>query len=316
MSEPEVVWIATEPWRPPWPRLRWAVPLFLLTLLSTTVVGARLAYNYALGRPGYFGNTDLFPFVWVWHHPRLLAAGLPFSLTLMAILLAHELGHFFACRHYRLDCTWPMFLPAPTLLGTLGAFIRIRAPFRGRRELFDVGIAGPLAGIAVTLPVLIGGLWLSRPLSPAQAALAHQAWIQFGTPPLLGWLAARLHPGVPMGALALSPVALAGWTGLLVTMLNLIPGAQLDGGHIAYALSPRLHAAASWSALVLLVWAGWRFWPGWWFFAAFIALLRVRHPALPPSAAAGRLGALRGLLALLALAIFLLSFMPAPVFAP
>lgn len=293
--------------------MRWAVILFLVTFASTTVVGARLQWNFQRGLPGYSNNTDLFPFAWGWHHPGLLMAGMPFSFALLAILLAHELGHFIACRRYRLDSTWPMFLPAPTLLGTLGAFIRIRAPFTSRRELFDVGIAGPLAGMAVAAPVLAWGLWRSQPLTIAQAALARSAWIQLNWPPLMSWMGHALHPGAP---LALSPVAVAGWTGLLITMLNLIPGAQLDGGHIAYALSPRLHRLTSWSALILLSWAGWRYWPGWWFFAGFIALLRVGHPRLLTVNDSDRLGTVRIVLAVLALAIFAVTFLPAPVFAP
>lgn len=314
MSEPEVLNEADpRAWRLPWRGLRWAIPLLGTTFATTTAVGARLQWNFARGLPSYSNNTDLFPFAWAWRHPHVLAAGLPFSLTLLAILLAHELGHFLACRRYRLDATWPMFLPAPTLLGTLGAFIRIRAPFRSRRELFDVGIAGPLAGMAVAVPVLAWGLWLSRPLSGGQVWLERGAWIQFGLSPLMRWMAHGLRPGV---ALALSPVAIAGWTGLLVTMLNLIPGAQLDGGHIAYAVSPKLHRVTSWGALILLSWAGWRYWPGWWFFAAFIALLRVRHPRLWFEHGTERLGLTRAVLAALALIIFAVTFMAAPVYTP
>lgn len=293
--------------------MRWAAVLLLATFATTTVVGARLQWNFARGRPSYSNNTDLFPFGWGWRHPSLLAAGLPFSLSLLVILLAHELGHFIACRRYRLDSTWPMFLPAPTLLGTLGAFIHIRSPFRTRRELFDVGIAGPLAGMAVAVPLLAWGLWQSHPLTAAGAALARGAWIQLGWPPLMRWTGHVLRP---RAALALSPMAVAAWTGLLVTMLNLIPGAQLDGGHIVYAVSPRLHAVTSWSALILLSWAGWRYWPGWWFFAGFIALLRVRHPRLLMEGDGERLGATRAALAVVALVIFVVTFTAAPVFTP
>lgn len=296
----------------PWPRWRLAVLLFLTTALTTTVVGARLQYNFDRALPAYSSNRDVFPFVWAWHHPGMLWLGLPFSMALMAILLAHELGHFLACRYYRLDSTYPLFLPAPTLIGTMGAFIRIRAPFHERRELFDIGAAGPLAGLALTVPLLLLGLAGSRVLTPQQAVQWRQQWVVFGWPPVARWAAALLYPGVSTTRLALAPVARAAWLGLLVTMLNLIPGAQLDGGHILYAVSPRLHAIASWSALGVLAWLGWRYWPGWFVFAGFIALMRVRHPFVPETQPLGRA---RTLLAVVALLILVLSFVPAPVIA-
>ncbi|HVA64829.1 MAG TPA: site-2 protease family protein [Terriglobales bacterium] len=299
-----------ERWQPPWPPWRWALPLFFLTLLTTTVVGARLQYNFVRNLPAYRTNDDLFPFLWAWHHPGQLAGGLAFSLALMSILLAHELGHFLACRYYRLDSTFPLFLPAPTLIGTMGAFIRIKAAFNDRRELLDVGIAGPLAGIALTLPLLLYGVATSHVLSPAQAMLWRQQWIEFGWTPLARWAAAWLHPGVAPSRIALSPVARAAWMGLLVTMLNLLPAAQLDGGHILYACSPRLHAITSWASLGVLALAGWFYWPGWYMLAAFILLMRVRHPFVPQFEPLGRA---RTALAWLAVLIFLVSFTLLPV---
>jgi membrane-associated protease RseP (regulator of RpoE activity) len=287
--------------------------LFFLTLATTTVVGARMQWNFNRCLPAYATPADMFPFPWIWHNLGLLTLGLPFSLSLIAILLAHEMGHYLACRYYRIECTYPLFLPAPTLVGTLGAFIRIRSPFLDRRALFDVGIAGPLAGMALALPVLAWGVATSHIL-PAAAAGAHSnaEWISFAWPPLQQWIAAGLHPGVVAGRIALSPVARAGWIALLVTMLNLIPAAQLDGGHIVYALSPRLHRVTSWAALLLLLWGGWRYWPGWFVFAALIAAMRLRHPWVPETPALGRA---RLALALLALVIFAVTFMAAPVLA-
>lgn len=282
--------------------------LFALTWLSTTVVGARLAFNFARGLPAYGNNTDLFPFLWAWHHPGLLWAGMPFSTALMAILLAHELGHYLACRYYRLDSTLPLFLPTPTLIGTMGAFIRIKERFHDRRELFDVGVAGPLAGMAVTLPVLIYGLATSQVVV---VELRAGSLLDFGWPPLVAWIGAWLHPGVTAAHVALSPLARAGWLGLLVTMLNLIPGAQLDGGHIAYAVGPRLHRVTSWAALGVLAVLGYRYWPGWYVFAVFIAAMRVRHPFVPELEP---LGWQRTLLAYVALAIFIATFTPMPIF--
>lgn len=299
-----------ERWRPPWPSWKWAAPLFLVTLMTTTVVGARLQFDFARGLPPYYNSNDLWPFGWIWRHPAELWMGLGFSVALMAILLAHEFGHFLACRYYRLDSTLPLFLPAPTLIGTFGAFIRIKAPFNDRREVFDIGIAGPLAGLVLTLVLLAYGMAHSQVLTPVQEPFFRHQFLYFGWPPLVRWFAAWAHPGVPVSQIALSPVARAAWLGLFVTMLNLIPGAQLDGGHILYALAPRVHKAISWIAMLGLFAAGWYYWPGWYFFAAFIALMRVRHPFVPEVVPLGRA---RAALAILCLAVFILAFVPAPL---
>lgn len=274
------------------------------------MVGARLQYNFARGLPPYFTNNDLWPFGWAWRHPGQIWAGLGFSAALMAILLAHELGHFLACRYDRLDSTLPLFLPAPTVIGTWGAFIKIKAPFHDRKEVFDVGIAGPLAGLALTLPLLAYGMAQSRVLTPAQAVLWQHQFLHFGWPPLVIWIAAWTHPGVPTNFIGLSPIARAAWVGLFVTMLNLIPGAQLDGGHILYAISARTHTVVSWAAMAGLVAAGWFYWPGWYLFAAFIALMRVRHPFVPETEP---LGGGRIALALLCAAVFAVAFVAMPL---
>jgi len=301
-----------ERWQPPWPAWTWAAPLLLLTLATTTVVGARLAFNFARHLPPYATANDLWPFPWAWHHPQALWAGLGFSLPLLAILLAHELGHFLACRYYRMDSTLPLFLPAPTLIGTLGAFIRIRSPFADRREVFDVGIAGPLAGMVVTVPLLIYGLAGSRVLQPGEMAAWSQQFVVFGWPLGAQWVAAWLHPGVAQNAIALSPLARAAWIGLLLTMLNLVPGAQLDGGHILYAVAPRLHTVVSWGCMAALAVGGYFYWPGWYVFAAFIALMRVRHPAVAPGPPLGRA---RAVLALVAVGVMVVAFTAAPLLA-
>ncbi|MGH9474873.1 MAG: site-2 protease family protein [Terriglobales bacterium] len=296
--------------RPRWPSWAWAAPLFAITVLTTTIIGARLQFNFARGLPPYFTNDDLWPFGWAWRHPAAIWHGLGFSLALMAILLAHELGHFLACRYYRLDSTLPLFLPAPTVIGTWGAFIKIKAPFNDRQEVFDIGIAGPLAGLALTLPLLWYGLAQSHVLTAAQAELWQHQFLHFGWPPLVDWMAAQLHPGVPASHIGLSPLARAAWVGLFVTMLNLIPGAQLDGGHMLYAISARTHTVVSWLAMLGLVAAGWVYWPGWYVFAAFIALMGVRHPSVPEAEplASGRVW-----LAVLCLVVFVVAFVPMPL---
>ena len=147
-------------------------------------------------------------------------------------LLCHEFGHYLTARHYRVDASLPYFLPMPfTIVGTLGAFIRIRSPFPNRRALIDVGLAGPIAGFLVCLPLLAAGVASSRP-GPLAAG-----GIQFGEPILFRWFAALFGPAVPDGqVLYLSPMGLAAWFGLLVTAINLLPIGQLDGGHALYAV--------------------------------------------------------------------------------
>lgn len=287
----------------PRPRWRLAAAMLAATAVTTTVVGARLQYNFARGAPAYATNEDLLPFAWAWHHPAMLWGGLTFSLALMAILLAHELGHYLTGRRYGLDSTLPYFIPAPTILGTFGAFIRIRSPFRSRRELFDVGVAGPLAGMAVALPILVAGLWQSHGQVPAGAAVTFQ-W------PLLGRLLIYwMRPGLAPARLNVSPLARAGWVGLLVTMLNLLPGAQLDGGHILYSMLPRLHRPVSLALAALLLAAGWFYWPGWFIWAAMIVAMRARHPAVfGPAPGTGRV-----MVALVAAMILAMTFLLVPV---
>ena len=132
--------------------------LLLLTLLTTTIVGAEMAHSFAAARPFDF-ETDLQGYMRLWHDPRFLLDGLPYSITLLTILMTHELGHFLAARYYRVDATLPFFLPAPTLIGTFGAFIRIRSAILSKRILFDIGVGGPLAGFAMLiLPLIAGGI--------------------------------------------------------------------------------------------------------------------------------------------------------------
>jgi len=218
--------------------------LFLLTFLSTSLAGL----FYVVESLGFFDIIRM-----AFFNPGLILYGFFFSIPLMAILLAHESGHFFACRYYRIHCTLPYFIPAPiSFAGTMGAFIKIKAPFVSKRALFDVGIAGPLAGFIVTIPVLWIGISASI-LIPK--GLYGSGAILFGEPPvfrLIGALAQGYNPAVH--EMQAHPIAMAGWFGLLVTSLNLLPIWQLDGGHIAYAVTgPRLQKKISIGVLVLFV---------------------------------------------------------------
>ena len=202
--------------------------------------GTQFAISFARNQAG---STDAFgeSLQLLYKNPTALAAGLPFAATLLAILLVHELGHFFACRHHHIRSSYPFFIPAPTLIGTLGAFILIRSPFRNNRELFDMGASGPLAGFIVAVPALAYGV-LHAKIVPNLTANSD---LMFGTPLLLRLMEWLLHPGIAANALLLHPVGRAAWAGLLATSLNLLPAVQLDGGHILRSLSPRAHRMAS-----------------------------------------------------------------------
>lgn len=249
----------------------------------------------------------------VWTSPELRRTGLAFSIPLLIILLSHELGHFFACRKHRIPCTLPYFLPAPLLIGTLGAFIRIRSRIRTRRELFDVGAAGPIAGFLALLPFLVfgianssidrvvtmeGALGNAILLTPGQSVLAK---------PVIYLFAGSLEPGMVINY---HPCALAAWVGLLVTSLNLIPIGQLDGGHILYAASPVWYRRLRPVVLVSLGLLGF-LWAGWWLWFTILLIVAWRHP--PVLYPAESLDPRRRVVALLTLAILVLVFMPVPL---
>jgi len=228
---------------------------------------------------------------------------------LLTILLAHELGHFFACRHHHIRASYPYFIPFPSLIGTFGAFILIRSPIRTARALFDVGASGPLVGFVLAVPALVYGV-LHAKIVPGLVDPRH-AEVVFGTPLLLRFLASLAHPGISPGTLLLHPVGRAAWVGLFATSLNLLPVAQLDGGHILRSISSRLHRfLSSLLPLVLIVLAYFHFWEGWYIWGALLfgmSFLRVA-PIFDPTP----LDPHRRLGALFTLLVFLLCFMPAP----
>ena len=235
------MWIYT----PPAPQSGWKrwgrhLVLFLLTVASVFVTGGLTGVVVPSGET--FLALDV-------------GAGVRLAAGLLGILFAHEMGHYLACRYYRVDATLPFFLPAPflSMVGTLGAFIRIRAPIPHRRALFDIGVAGPLAGFAVCLPVLWFGLKEARVLSLEPEA----GGIFLGEPLLFQWVAHLIHGPLPEETtLTLGPLGLAAWFGLFVTALNLMPIGQLDGGHITYALlrkrAQRISRIGSWVCVGLV----------------------------------------------------------------
>jgi hypothetical protein len=298
----------------PRPKRRYALHLLLLlaTFLTTLTVGARLQFNFSHNIPILSESGDalpLFPVSWIVHQPSRLLLGIPFSLALMGILLAHEMGHYLCCRRYGVYATPPFFIPAPTLVGTLGAFIRIRSRIGSRKALFDIGIAGPIAGFVLAFPLMFVGLMLSR-----MGTAATDQDVRFGFPLVfyIGRYLASAYAGTALPALdqlALHPIAIAAWVGMFATSLNLLPGGQLDGGHIVFAYSPTAHKRVSWLAIAALVPLGIFYWIGWFLWALLLFLSGLRHPSVPlwPG-----LNSSRRVLSLAAVLLLLLTMVPAP----
>ena len=274
--------------------------LLLATILTTTLIGACRHQEFASD----FGTSEA-PFV-LWH-------GLWYSLTVLAILGIHELGHYCACRHYRVDASLPYFLPAPILIGTLGAFIRMRQPIPTKRMLFDIGVAGPIAGFVVAVPALFVGVGLSRVLPPPD--FLGESVLMLGEPLLFRLAAWTIWGAAPEGyVLNLHPMGFAAWVGLLATALNLFPIGQLDGGHISYAIfgsRSTLVTVASAAVLFALAFHS----PSWIAWAVLMVVMLVtlgpRHPrTLDHDVPLDRT---RTLVAVCALVIFVLCFTPAPL---
>lgn len=304
--------------------------LFLLTALTSTVAGIMLVsaevaeptlgapatvLDYLLYVPEYY---LLLLGAYVQNaiaHPFLLAQGAMFAGALLLILAAHEAGHYVACRRYGVDATLPFFIPAPPLFlaGTFGAFIKIKSPIPSRRALFDIGVAGPLAGFVVAVPVAVVGILMLQPvqgIAPGAGVM-----ISFNDPPLFRLLGAAF--GVKLSETGINPFHMAAWIGLLVTSLNLMPVGQLDGGHATYAVfGVRLHkwigrvAFVCMAALAVLGWF-WHGSPSGFLYAVLLAvMLRVRHPQAEDTTPLDRK---RVLVALLTLLVFALCFIPFPI---
>lgn len=262
--------------------------LVLATIATTTLAGATLAgVNVA-------------------RDPAGILIGLPFSLTLMAILTAHELGHYFMGKWHGVQVSLPYFIPVPFSLGTFGAFIQMRSPIRNRQALFDVGFAGPVAGFLAALALLILGLVFSDAL---------RAFRMFGPPVgdslLTGLLTNLLRPQESATILSRNPIALAAYFGILLTGINLLPAGQLDGGHIAYALFGRSARPLAVAAVAVLFMMGLFLWSGWLLWAGLIFLTGLRHAA--PLNDVTPLDRGRWWIAAGALVIFLLTFIPQPL---
>jgi membrane-associated protease RseP (regulator of RpoE activity) len=275
------------------PKIHWI--LFFATGLTTVAAGAM--------------QQGVIP----WETPWQLYKGLPFSLTLLIILLCHEMGHYFMARYHDLDVSLPYFLPAPPipfLIGTLGAFIRIRSPILNKPALMDVGAAGPLSGTLITLPLLVLGLQLSD-IQVVPVGAGEMPGIILGESilfKLICWLTVGSLPD--NYNLIMHPIAFAGWIGLLVTNINLIPVGQLDGGHVSYALfGDRSQQIAKVFYLVLII-LGLFSWYGWLLWVVLLYFMGFGHP--PPLQYWVPLDPKRRLIGYITIAVFILTFMPAP----
>jgi len=297
-----------------------AIALFLLTLCTCLAAGTQFAVAYANKQAASL-DEFLRAFTLFYKDPAGLLVGLPFAATLLTILLAHELGHYFACRHHHIRSSYPFFIPFPSLIGTFGAFILMRSPIRTTRALFDVGASGPLVGFVFAVPALLYGV-LHSSLVPAIArADPNQDTVIFGIPLLLRLFDALFHPSVDPHFLLLHPVGRAAWVGLFATSLNLLPTGQLDGGHILRSVNPRIHQFFSWLVPAGLIALGYlttfrlpdgtSHWSLWYIWAALLLGLRLLRiapiydpvPLDPP----------RRFAAFLTLVVFLVCFMPVPI---
>jgi membrane-associated protease RseP (regulator of RpoE activity) len=277
------------------------VVLFLATCLSTLMVGTVLSVS--------FYEAD---FTNLWH-PSSLLMGLPFSIALMSILLAHEMGHYLTSRYYGIDASLPYFIPFPNLAGTMGAFIRIRAPFHNRASLLEVGIMGPIAGFVVAVVVLVVSMGHARfvAVTTGQA----EGNLRLGDPLILKLAEHLMGMTPPAGMdIYLHPVGFAAWFGFLVTALNLLPAAQLDGGHIIYALFRGYHRRISLAVIAALVpltlFLSWVW--GLWIVLLFV--LRLNHP--PTLDDSIPLRPRHIVLGFIALMMLVLCFTPVPISTP
>lgn len=305
--------------RPPRERYWLHGLLLLATCFTTLVTGARMQYNFAHNLPALSLSDDsapLFPVSWVFSDPKHMLSGVPFAAAVMLFFLAHEMGHYLCCRRYGIYATLPFFIPMPTLIGTMGAVILIRSPIRSRKALFDIGIAGPIAGFVAAVVLLVFSLGWSKPIPASHLPLAPD--IEIGYPLIFQWihgLLAAISPGravasLPLNRVLLHPVAIAAWVGMFATALNLLPGGQLDGGHILYSISPRAHWAVSRLAILILLPMAYYLWAGWMVWAILLQVSSLRRPQV---AEFPRVAGARGWLALFALFMLICTLSLTPL---
>lgn len=319
---PEGVEITVARRNRPRPRERWWLHALLLlaTLVTATLAGAGLTDGDPLRMVDVSAGGIAIP-VPTRLTPASVAPGLWFSLPLLLILGGHELGHYALARRHGMDVSPPFFIPVPpsvSLIGTFGAFIRLRSPLLNRAVLLDMGAAGPIVGFLLAIPAVLAGLWMSTRVAnmPAEVTasvgfVVDNQYLALGESLAFGALRA-LTPMGGAGFVDLHPLAVAGWMGMFFTALNLVPVGQLDGGHIVYSLSRRAHRVAGLLALALLLGMGMR-WMGWLVWGALILLVSRGRVAHPPVFDPGfRLNGPRRVVAWACIVILVITFMPVP----
>jgi membrane-associated protease RseP (regulator of RpoE activity) len=298
-SEGAFQWLP-RPYRPRW----WLhILLFVLTFASTTIIGG-LFWGSLPPEAARFGLGHLFA------DPLFYVTGLKFSIPLLTILMCHEMGHYVAAKRHGLTATPPFFIPFPIPIlgiGTLGAVIRIKDPIANKRQLLDVGAAGPIAGFAALLPFLAYGIAASEVGEKIEGG----GYIQFAEPLIYRIFEAVLHPGIPDTlVLWIHPTGVAAWFGIFITLLNLLPLAQLDGGHITYALFGSWQRRVAWPLLGVLAVLGF-IWPGWWLWVLIALIMKPVHPRIWDEDVP--LDPRRRMIGWLAILIFILCFAVEPI---
>ena len=270
------------------PKFKLNILLFLATLATTVIAGAI--------------QQGINPI----ENPFQISKGIPFALALIVILSAHELGHYITSKRHRIDVTLPYFIPAPSFIGTFGAFIKMKSPLLDRRALLDVGASGPLVGMVISIPFLIIGLRLSEVTISAGsggAALGSSILLSLLTKLTLGPLPENCD-------ILIHPVGFAGWIGLLITSLNLLPVGQLDGGHVAYAVMGERHKRISVVTVFCLFVLGFFGWKGWFVWGFLLLIMGLKHPR--PIDLWTPLDRRRKIIGWITLITFILTFTPVP----
>src|SRR5215475_9420507 len=299
-SSADILFEESRPQKFPWVN----VALFGLTCLTTLLMGTALMamYTNSFNDPGVFLSEVL-------RSPSVLLTGLPFSFSIMAILFGHEMGHYLTCRYYGIDATLPYFIPAPTLVGTMGAFIKIKSPIQHRAALLEVGIAGPIVGFVLAIPTLIVALVKSSYVAADPASYG----LRLGEPLIFKVLEVILGKTPPPGMeINMHPIGIAAWFGFFATALNLLPVGQLDGGHVSYALFRGNHKRISQALLFTLIPLGLFYWQGWLLWTTVLLIIGFRHPMTLDDSIPLRTR--HAWLGWIGLAMFVLSFTPMPFY--
>lgn len=296
---------------PPSTFSQWILPILLfgLTVFTTLWAGALYVNQNPIWAAAFHVNMKPVNGAWdfLMRYPGSLFNGIPFAATLLGILVIHEAGHYVLSRIHRVPASFPLFIPGPPhFIGTFGAVIRMRSAIMNRRALFDIGVAGPIAGFVAAVVAILVGLSLSH-IVPR----THTFGLQLGEPLLLQFFAWMIFGPIPATHdIVLHPIAFAAWFGFFVTAINLLPLGQLDGGHVAFAVLGNRQRSLALATIPVLIYLGLTGWPGWILWVALAGLVGIAHPPVtdPHTVLGGR----RRWVAWAALAIFIVTFAPVP----